>query len=181
MNITKNNLSFSFMEEQDLKVVSSILMKDSVCYYTSFGPNTKEETVDYLLPIIQHIKASLSEGKNPDRIAITIRKNSTIIGHCGLEKIDVSLDNYILGYFLNEDQWAKGYGTTVISVLLDYAFNTLNAYKVTGDCFEENIPSKKLMQNIGMQLEGTVRAQYFRHNRYFNQCFLGILRTEYLI
>lgn len=52
--------------------------------------------------------------------------------------------------------WGKGYGTEVVYAVLDYAFLTLNLPKVGAETQAANIPSRRLLEKVGMREEGRV-------------------------
>jgi len=51
--------------------------------------------------------------------------------------------NYLIGYQLDDTYWHNGYGTTACEFLVNFAFTTLNAKHLSGDCMSENSGSKK--------------------------------------
>lgn len=169
----KNGLEFSFMIEEDLKKITEYLSKENVCRYLFFGVLPEEEIRAYFMPVIQ----SMNKGEKKS-FAMTIRKENTIIGHCGLDSIKSSKDNYLLGYMFNDEYWGQGYGTIAGEFLLNYAFNYLGAEKVTGDCYASNSASQRIMKNLGMKEEGCLRHQYFTNGSYDDQLLFGILKEE---
>ena len=59
-----------------------------------------------------------------------------------------------LGYKFDEDYWHKGYAREAISCVMDAVFTELNLHRIIAYVMEENVPSIKLLENMGFRLEG---------------------------
>ncbi|MCR8644448.1 GNAT family N-acetyltransferase [Paenibacillus sp. N1-5-1-14] len=84
-----------------------------------------------------------------------------------------------LGFAILQDYQGHGYGTEAIKLLLDYAFEQLQAHKVVGMCNSNNVHSAKLMERVGMRREGTFREELFWNKEWHDQHFYSILESEY--
>ena len=72
------------------------------------------------------------------------------------------------------DQRGKGYGYDAISVLLDYAFNELNLYRVQLTVFAYNTRAIRLYERLGFTREGA-----FRDGKRHDMILYGMLRQEW--
>jgi [ribosomal protein S5]-alanine N-acetyltransferase len=58
-----------------------------------------------------------------------------------------------LSYQLLPKWWGGGYGTEVVKRVLQFAFDELNLSKLVAETQSKNIPSCKLLERLGMNLE----------------------------
>jgi RimJ/RimL family protein N-acetyltransferase len=78
------------------------------------------------------------------------------------------------------DDWGKGYGTDAMRVLLRYAFEELNLYRVNLNVFEYNPRAVRSYEKVGFSYEGRVRRYLNRNGRRWDIIYMGILRDEWL-
>jgi [ribosomal protein S5]-alanine N-acetyltransferase len=76
----------------------------------------------------------------------------------GLMSLDPHHDgDYLeISYQLLPKWWRKGYATEVIPVIIKYALNDLNLSKIVAETQTANTSSCRLLERVGMQLEGTI-------------------------
>ncbi|MDK2818588.1 MAG: GNAT family N-acetyltransferase [Spirochaetota bacterium] len=170
------NLFFTYMKSDNLADIIEILSNTKVCEYLFFAPCPKEHLEDYFLPKIHKIQDQLKEQRLPNTHLFVIKKDDRVVGYCGIDAIAYSSNNYTIGYTIDEPFWGQGLGTIVGEFLVYYAFEVLKARKLTGDCFEQNIGSAKIMKNLGFKLEGVVRDLYKKNNIYCNNLLFGLLK-----
>ncbi len=72
-----------------------------------------------------------------------------MIGHCGFNIFD-DTEALELVIHLNRDYWEKGYATEAGRACLSYALNTLNTDRIVAMTDNENLPSQKILEKIGM-------------------------------
>ncbi|MDD3042385.1 MAG: GNAT family protein [Methanosarcinaceae archaeon] len=176
----KDDITFSYCVEADLKDIASMLSKESVCKYMFFGPNQEEDTMAYFSPLVESMEASLKEEKIPDCHVFSIRKNSTgeFIGQCALLPIESTNGNYLIGYQIDDTQWKNKYGSNACAFLIHYAFNVIDAFRLTGDCVLGNLGSEKVMISSGFQYEGRQRNYWLVGEKYFDRMLFFLLKEE---
>lgn len=93
------------------------------------------------------------------------------------------IDNYGIcgiGYVLSEKFWGRGIMTEACSCVLTYLFKEIGYRKIIAGCDELNVGSSKVLQNIGMTLEGNFRQHIIRKNgTYGNSKVYGIFSKEF--
>jgi len=65
-----------------------------------------------------------------------------------------------VGYILDKKYWGKGYASEGAKACMDYAFNRLNADKVIAQIRPNNLPSRKVAENLGMKIESEYIKRY---------------------
>lgn len=56
----------------------------------------------------------------------------------------------VLGYWVGESYWKKGYCTEAAKALIEFAFSRLGIVKVTAEHLSSNPASGRVMEKIGM-------------------------------
>ena len=84
-----------------------------------------------------------------------------------------------IGYWIGAAQWGRGYATEAARTLTGYAFAALGLRRVQGRHFTRNNASGRVLQKLGMQLEGIHRDAYSRWGRFENVAVYAILASEW--
>jgi RimJ/RimL family protein N-acetyltransferase len=77
------------------------------------------------------------------------------------------------------EYWGKGYGTEAMSLLADYAFETVNLNRVNLSVFGYNERAYHSYLKCGFKEEGRVRQLLLRNNQRWDMIFMGLLREEW--
>jgi [ribosomal protein S5]-alanine N-acetyltransferase len=86
--------------------------------------------------------------------AAVLKTDGDVIGDCGLVAQQIEGHAEIeVGYHLRRDQWGHGYATEAARGCMEYAFDTLDAAKVISLIRPENLPSRRVAERNGMQVE----------------------------
>lgn len=100
----------------------------------------------------------------------------------GLEQIWSYNDyrkSWEIGFAILPEYRRKGYDREAAKLLLEFAFNKLNAHKVVGMCNSNNKSSATLMEYIGMVREAIFKEELFWHSKWTDQYFYSILEKEF--
>lgn len=106
--------------------------------------------------------------------AIRLKGSSTIIGGVGLG-IDKANNKAEMGYWLDEQYWNKGYITEAAQALVHYGFETLLLKRIFASHFTHNEASGKIMQKIGMEQEGVLKAYTLKDGEYLDHVLYAIV------
>ena len=89
--------------------------------------------------------------------AVTLKGSDDVIGDCGVIKQDVEGETRLeVGYHFRRDQWGNGYATEAARSCIGLAFHAFGADKVISLIRPENVPSRRVAERNGMQLEWQV-------------------------
>lgn len=110
--------------------------------------------------------------------AVVLRDSMQLIGAIGL-MIDRSVRKGELGYWIGKPFWGRGYCTEAAAAVLDYGFTVLGLNRVSARHFARNPASGRVMEKIGMIVEGTARQDTIKWDNYEDMVFYGILRNEW--
>lgn len=84
-----------------------------------------------------------------------------------------------VGYWLGKPYWGQGLMREALTALLDLCFGDLDQVKVEAEVFTTNARSKRLVESLGMQLEGTIRSSHLKRGEWVDAHIYGILRDEW--
>lgn len=113
--------------------------------------------------------------------AIRPLDDATILGWVALDGILWS--NRVAGIAIgigDKAKRGKGYGSEAMNLLLDFAFNELNLYRIQLTVFDYNTSAIKLYERLGFTHEGTKREFIERDNKRHDMLLYGLLRGEYI-
>lgn len=79
----------------------------------------------------------------------------------------------------NKDYIGKGIGEEATRLVVDYAFNRLNAHRIWLGVNEANTGAIKCYEKVGFKEEGRKRKELFCFGQYFDAVQMGILEDEW--
>ena len=174
----QQGLVFNYIAETDLLDIIKMLAKPSVCEFVFFGPNTEQETRSYFEPLVESIQTAIEKKERPTEHVFTIRKDGIFVGQCALLPIAFSPGNFLIGFTIDDDYWQQGIGERACRFLIHFAFHALNARRISGDCMEGNIGSRKIMEKCGFRFEGTQKKYWSKNGKIYDNLLFGLLKGQ---
>ena len=108
---------------------------------------------------------------------IVEKDSQQLIGNCSIRYNDISA---YLGILIGEEVGRdKGYGTEVITMLVKYAFNTLNKHRVELCVNGDNERAIKCYKKVGFIECGRFRESEYYDGHYCDILCMEILKNEY--
>ena len=108
--------------------------------------------------------------------AITLRSSGELVGAIGLV-IERSADRAELGYWIGAGSRNRGYCTEAGRAVIDYGFESLSLNKIFAHHFTRNPASGRVLQKLGMRLEGEQAQHVKKWDRYENIVLYGLVRA----
>ncbi|WP_285815536.1 GNAT family N-acetyltransferase, partial [Phocaeicola sartorii] len=110
-----------------------------------------------------------------DTWAITRQEDQLLIGAIGILP-DPKRENSnagMIGYWLDEAQWGKGYMSEAVSAVLDYGFNKLGLTLISANCYPQNKRSQRVLEKMGFAYEGILHQAEASYDGkiYDHQCY----------
>lgn len=124
------------------------------CQNPNLGNNAgwkPHDTLEESLKILQTIFIP-----QKDTWAITRKEDRLLIGAIGILP-DPKRENSnagMIGYWLDEAQWGKGYMSEAVCAVLDYGFNKLGLTLISANCYPQNKRSQRVLEKMGFTYEG---------------------------
>ena len=120
-------------------------------------------------------------GKEPSRSDFVIEtgrgKSIGLVGLVNIDKIHGTAEIYIV--IGEKSFWGKGIMLEAEELLIGWAFDKLDLYKITAPSLAENIASIITMKKLGFKIEGILREEKFLHGKRVDMVRLGLLREEF--
>lgn len=111
-------------------------------------------------------------------LAIVLRGDESLVGAVGI-KLERNHDKAELGYWVGRPYWNCGYATEAARALLAYGFRELELNRVHAAHMARNPASGRVMEKLGMRIEGIARQDMKKWGRYEDLVSYAILRNEW--
>ena len=163
-------------KEGDWEAVYSYASDAEVVRYMDWGPNTIEETQNFIRRAIARQQEQPRRGYD---LAVVLKSQNMIIGGCGIYVSNMDNREGWIGYVLNHNFWGQGYATEIAKVLLKFGFDELNLHRIFATCEPANIASAHVLEKIGMQREGYLRENKWAKGKWRDSLVYAILNYEW--
>lgn len=110
-------------------------------------------------------------------LAIVHKQENYLIGAIGLT-INKEFEHGEIGYWIGKPYWGKGYCTEATNDVLNYGFNKLELNRIFARHMKNNPASGRVMQKVGMKLEGTLKQHVKKWGEFQDILYYGILKDE---
>lgn len=162
------------MNEKDWRDVHKYASLPIVCQYQPWGPNTEEETQDFVKQVLLD---ATEEERSRYVFSVIEQENGKMIGAGEMNIRDFRVGE--IAYIIHPDYWGKGIATEVAKLLLQFGFETLNLHRIYATCDPRNIGSSKVLQKIGLIQEGRIREDLLLKTGWRDSLLYSILEHEW--
>lgn len=177
MEVTRTErLVLRDFEVADWTSVHSYASDSEVVRYMDWGPNTEEDSKNFIQRAIAYQK---EQPRKKYTLAIVLKKKDTLIGGCGIHVSNPDNREGWIGYCLNHNFWGQGYATETAKALLKFGFDQLNLHRIFATCDPANIASAHVLEKIGMKHEGHLREHKWAKGKWRDSLLYAILDYEW--
>ena len=144
-------LTLRYITQDDFKELKAILQDKEVMYAWEYDFTDKDvqEWIDRNLELYKIYNLGFF-------IALE-NLSGNIIGQAALKPDTIENNQYYeIGYILKKEYWHKGYATEAAKALKNYAFNTLHLNEVIFEIRSNNMPSRKVAENLNAKICGEI-------------------------
>jgi len=113
------------------------------------------------------------------QLAITLKTTGQLIGNCGLRLKSANAIEADIGYELSPDHWSSGYATEAAQAMVNLGFTQFRLHRISSWCIADNEGSMRVLEKVGMNLEGRMRENEYFKNRYWDTLLYAILENEW--
>ncbi len=114
------------------------------------------------------------------RYTIVLNDTNETIGNISLKNISHINQSCALGIFIGDEKYhGKNYGFEAISLICDFAFNSLNINNISLDYFSFNESAKFCYEKVGFKYAGKFRDAHFYDGKRCDVIFMDLLRDEF--
>jgi RimJ/RimL family protein N-acetyltransferase len=112
--------------------------------------------------------------------ALRLKEDDRLIGFARLFRIEWTHGTGSLQIGLGDrNDRSKGYGTEALHMLLRYAFDEINLYRLTASTVEYNTGAIRFFERAGFAVEVRRRQAIQRDGKRWDAVLLGLLRAEW--
>ncbi len=106
------------------------------------------------LDSLKFIEAARTDEQYSRRPSRGIWHDDRLIGIGSIHSVDWDLGRAALGYWIDKDEWGKGFATETARQLSQLAFGQLGLKVLTISCRASNTASRAVAEKVGFQLTG---------------------------
>lgn len=132
------------------------------------------DTESYLQSVVDNHKA-----RKAFRWGIIYKPDQKLIGRTGFISWDLRHSHAEIGFAIGSEYWNKGIITEATEEIIRYGFERLGLNRIEGRCNYNNTGSARVMEKLGMKLEGILREQLKIKGTFMNQKMYSILKSDY--
>ncbi len=163
-------------EERDYRDLYEYLSREETYRFEPGQPVSLEEA--------RQMAVERAVGNN--FLAVILKNNGKMIGHISFIRSEPHFfSTWEIGYIFNPVFQGQGYCTEAVRAVIRYAFDELQAHRITASCNPENVPSWRVMEKCGMTCQGLRRRNaFFRKDKdgnpvWFDSFEYAILKTDF--
>ncbi|MEG4004568.1 GNAT family protein [Microcoleus sp. Pol11C1] len=146
-----------------------------VSKYTMWSTHTSIEDTKYFLKSI----TKMYKRRELVDWGIVHKADKKFIGTCGFVEWSMTHSRAEIGYALSRNYWGEGYMSEAVNAVIEFGFREMLLNRILARCEVSNIASARVMEKVGMQLEGILRQHLFVKDRYWDLKLYSILREEF--
>jgi ribosomal-protein-alanine N-acetyltransferase len=135
----------------------------------------KKETKAFIKDIIDKYSKNKAS-----QWAIESKNTRNVIGIAGFIQFFPEHARGEIAYVLSPAYQNKGYMTEALKMVLEYGFNTIKLHRIEAKCEINNFSSERVLQKLGLRLEGCFYDFLIRKEMPRTYKFYSILRKEYI-
>jgi [ribosomal protein S5]-alanine N-acetyltransferase len=137
---------------EDESALHQLRSNPAVTQYIDYiKSETEADTYQWLRGTIMHNARMPRLSYN---LAIVRQMDNQVMGWIGIgQPSDPTSGDLDFGYALLPDFWGQGYMSEALEALLGYAFESLGAQRIFGECEVVNEASARVMEKVGLHLE----------------------------
>lgn len=173
-SLTGNRVMLRELEERDWVDVHAYASLTPVCKYQPWGPNSEEDSWEFVQQVLIDHKESPRS-----RYVFSMIVDEKIVGSG-----EITIQDFIdrkgeIGYAVHPDYWGRGFATEAAKLLIAFGFSKLNLHRIFATSDPRNIGSVKVLEKAGMIREGTIREDLLMEDGWRDSHLYGILAHEW--
>jgi ribosomal-protein-alanine N-acetyltransferase len=162
--------------EEDWPAVFAYQKNPLYLRYYAWTDRMPEEVRDFVRMFLAHQQ---SVPRIKFQLASTLKATGQLIGNCGIRLESAEARQADIGYELDPKHWGQGYATEAARAMLQYGFSQLRVHRIWSWCVADNLGSARVLEKLGMRLEGRLRENEYYKGRWWDTLMYGILDDEW--
>ncbi|MGA2398058.1 MAG: GNAT family protein [Steroidobacteraceae bacterium] len=109
-------------------------------------------------------------------LSLVITVDGRAAGSVGLQPMtDVNRRTAEIGYWIGAAFWGRGIATEAVTLVTDWAFGAHGFLRIFAQPFAGNLASRRVLEKVGYELEGTMRCSAVKDGEVRDQCMYARL------
>ncbi len=159
---------------EDIHAVHAFASLPEACRYQEWGPNSEEQTRDFVLGAMD------SRSQSPRvRFVYAVCLAGELAGIGELNVRSLVHRQGEIGYLVHPRVWGRGVGTAIGGELLARGFGQLGLHRIYATCDPRNVASARVLGKLGMTHEGCHRHTALLRDGWRDSDVFGILDQEW--
>lgn len=173
--IYTERLTLRRMKPSDAEDMFDYAKRQDVTEYLRWYPH---QSVKYTSDYLRYVSARYKLGDFSDW-AVVEKESGRMIGTCGFTSFDLPHNSAEIGYVLNPDFHGRGYATEAAARVIEFGFTELGLHRIEARFMKDNTASLRVMEKLGMTLEGYRRDGMLIKQQYRTIGVCSILYEEW--
>jgi ribosomal-protein-alanine N-acetyltransferase len=175
MRITTDRLILRDFVADDWQDVLAYQRDPRYLRYYAWTDRTEPEVRDFVQMFLDH---QAGQPRRKFQLAITL-DGGRLIGNCGIRRKPENEWEADIGYELAPEHWGHGYATEAARAMVDFGFRELKLHRVSSWCIADNVASARVLEKVGLRLEGRLRENESFKGRWWDTLLYGLLEDEW--
>lgn len=176
MNLTTQRLLLREFAEADWPAV---LAYQSNPLYLRYYEWTGRTEADARAFVGMFLERQREQPRTKFQLAVVLRETGQLIGNCGIRKASAESPEADIGYELAPEYWGQGYATEAALAIVAFGFGELKLHRLWSWCVADNVGSARVLEKLGMRLEGRLREKEWYKGRWWDWLIYGMLEQEW--
>ena len=171
-----NRVELRELATGDLEAVVAYSVDEAVARYQDWQSHSADAAKASLDGAIAEAQKT---PRNTYSLAIVERGSSLLIGDATIGIGSVPNKRAEIGFTLRRDRWGAGLATEAAQLLLAFGFDQLGMHRIEATSHPDNVASIRVLEKIGMSLEGCIRDHLFVNGAWRDSLAFSILEPEW--
>ncbi|WP_141732679.1 GNAT family N-acetyltransferase [Oligoflexus tunisiensis] len=160
----------------DLESILRFTGDPEVATHSSWGPLTRDETMDYMNKALMAIDA---QPRVNFALALVLKSTNELIGNVSLNIRNPQTREAEIGYTLRRDQWHQGYASEAARAVIHFGFTELGLHRIFATTSPHNVPSQRVLEKIGLKREGYLRKNVLQRGSWRDSVLYAVLEDDW--
>ena len=176
MKLTTKRLILREFREDDWPAVLAYQSDPRYLRYYAWTERTPEAVREFVQMFLDQQQ---EQPRTRFQLATTLKPDHQLIGTCGIRLASADAHEGDMGYELAPEHWGQGYATEAARAVLQFGFAELGLHRIWSWCIAENARSARVLERLGMRLEGRLRQKEYFKGRWWDTLLFAILDDEW--
>ena len=109
--------------------------------------------------------------------AFAIEAEGRLVGSISVSRMDnVHLRTGEMGYYIGQNYWNKGYGSSAVRQIVQYVFDNTDIVRIFAEPYAYNSASCRALEKAGFTFEGLLRTNAFKNGKLVDMKMYAVIK-----